>query len=85
MRQLTPFGIRSSESIHSGNVTQSQSIPSCMASNEMASLRDIISIERSRSSGFMGAKPKPQLPRVTDVTPCQPEMVQYGSHWICES
>ncbi len=38
------------------------------------------SIARSRALGLTGAKPKPQLPSTTDVTPCQPEIVQYGSH-----
>lgn len=33
-------------------------------------------IESSRSSGRQGAKPKPQLPITTVVTPCQPEPVQ---------
>ena len=51
----------------------------------MASLRVIVSIARSRSSGRTGAKPNPQLPITTDVTPCQPEIVQYGSQWICAS
>ncbi len=37
-----------------------------------------MSRDRSRSAGFTGAKPKPQLPSTTDVTPCQPEIVQYG-------
>ena len=45
----------------------------------MASVRVMVSIERSRKSGFTGAKPKPQLPSTTDVTPCQPEIVHHGS------
>ena len=51
----------------------------------MASVRTIVSIERSRKSGLQGAKPNPQLPSTTDVTPCQPEIVQYGSQRICAS
>ena len=39
----------------------------------------------SRSAGVTGANPKPQLPMATDVTPCQPESVQYGSQRICAS
>jgi hypothetical protein len=30
-------------------------------------------------SGRAGANPKPQLPMATDVTPCHPDSVQYGS------
>ena len=45
----------------------------------MASVRTIVSIERSRKSGLQGAKPKPQLPSTTEVTPCQPEIVHHGS------
>ena len=77
--------MRSSVSSHSGKEIQSQIIPSFIESNGIASVRDMVSIERSRSSGRTGAKPKPQLPSTTEVTPCQPEIVQYGSHWICAS
>ena len=35
--------------------------------------------------GCTGAKPKPQLPITTDVTPCQPESEQYGSQKTCAS
>ena len=76
MRQLTPFGIRSSDCSHSGKVTQSQSMPAFMDSKGIASVRDMVSIARSRPSGGTGAKPKPQLPSTTEVTPCQPEIVQ---------
>ena len=72
--------MRSRLASHSGNVTQSQIMPSFMESKGMASVRDMVSMARSRPSGTTGAKPKPQLPSTTDVTPCQPEMVQYGSH-----
>ena len=54
------------------------SMPSLIDSIGMASVRTIVSIERSRKSGLHGAKPKPQLPSTTEVTPCQLEMVQYG-------
>ena len=83
--QLTPLGARSSESRYSGIVSQSQFIPARMASYGIASVRVIVSIERSRKSGLTGAKPKPQLPSTTEVTPCHPEIVQYGSHRICAS
>lgn len=42
----------------------------------MASTRDIDSITRSRLAGATGAKPKPQLPSTSEVTPCQPDSVQ---------
>ena len=42
----------------------------------MASVRTMVSIERSMKSGLQGAKPKPQLPSTTDVTPCHDDVVQ---------
>jgi hypothetical protein len=47
-----------------------------MASSGMASTRVMESIIRSLISGLTGAKPNPQLPMTTDVTPCQPDSVQ---------
>jgi hypothetical protein len=82
---LTDFGVRSTLSRNSGKVTQSQGMPSCMHDKGMASLRVIESMARSRSSGLTGAKEKPQLPMTTDVTPCQPEIEQYGSQKSWES
>ena len=86
-RTLTPFGMRSRVSRYSGMVSQSQfgSIPSTIDANGMASVRTIVSIERSRKSGLTGAKPKPQLPSTTEVTPCQLEIEQYGSQCTCAS
>ena len=72
-------------SSHSGIVTQSQSSPLRIASSPIASVRDIVRIAISRSSGRTGANPNPQLPSTTVVTPCQPEIVHHGSHWICAS
>ena len=51
----------------------------------MASVRTMVSIDRSRKSGRTGAKPKPQLPSTTEVTPCQPEIVHHGSQRIWAS
>ena len=31
------------------------------------------------------AKPKPQLPITAEVTPCQPDVVRYGSQKSCAS
>ncbi len=56
------------------------SMPSRMASIGMASVRTMVSIDRSRKSGLQGAKPNPQLPSTTEVTPCQLEMEHHGSH-----
>jgi len=36
----------------------------------------MVRIARSVSSGFTGAKPKPQLPMTTEVMPCHPEIVR---------
>src|SRR5260221_4187843 len=77
--QLTPLGERSKESRYCGMVSQSHDIPSFIEANGMASVRVIVSIERSRKSALTGAKPKPQLPSTTEDTPLQPESVQYGS------
>ena len=55
---------------------QSQRIPARMACMGMASMRHIISMLASRSSGCVGAKPNPHWPMVSEVTPCQPESVQ---------
>jgi len=51
-----------------------------MASIGMASVRTMVSIDRSRKSGLQGANPKPQLPSTTEVTPCQLEIEHHGSH-----
>ena len=82
---LTPLSVRSSESRYSGIVSQSQFMPWRIDSYGMASVRVIVSMERSRKSGLHGAKPNPQLPSTTEVTPCQPEIVHHGSQRICAS
>ncbi len=82
---LTDFGARSTLSRNSGYVTQSHGMPSSMQLIGTASLRLTVNIARSRASGLTGAKEKPQLPITTDVTPCQPEIEQYGSQNSCES
>jgi hypothetical protein len=81
---LTPFGVRPMLSRNSGNVSQSHGMPACIVLSGTASFRERLSIARSRSSGRHGAKPKPQLPMTTLVTPCQPDMVHQGSQntWL---
>jgi hypothetical protein len=64
---------------HPSALTQSQGIPAFIDANGIASLRVIVSIERSLSSGLTGANPKPQLPITIEVTPCQLDILQYGS------
>ena len=65
-------------------MTQSQGMPTRMVSRGTASLRDRLSMARSRPAGSHGAKPNPQLPITTLVTPCQPDMVHQGSQntWL---
>ena len=60
-------------------------MPSTIDAMGMTSVRTIVSIERSRNSGFTGAKPNPQLPSTTEVMPCHEEVVQYGSQRIWAS
>ena len=59
-----------------GKVSQSQSMPAFMVASGIASTRSIDSIARSCWSGRVGAKPKPQLPMATEVTPCQLEQLR---------
>ena len=51
----------------------------------MASTRVIDFMAYSRMSGSTGANPNPQLPMATEVMPCQPDSVQYGSQKIWAS
>ena len=46
----------------------------------MSSTPSIRPISQSWRSGCTGAKPTPQLPITTVVTPCQPDGVSSGSH-----
>ncbi len=71
--------------MNSGYVSQSNRSAACIDASGIASVRTIVSIARSASCLRTGAKPKPQLPITTDVTPCQPEIVRYGSQKICAS
>ena len=84
-RTFTDLAVRSTESRNSGNVTQSQGMPSCIDLSGIASVRTMVSIARSRESGCTGAKPNPQFPMTTLVTPCHPDNEQYGSQKSCAS
>jgi hypothetical protein len=76
---FSAFGVASTLSRNSGNVTQFHGMPWRIDSYGIASTRVIERIAYSRSSGCTGANPKPQLPMATDVMPCQPDSVRYGS------
>jgi hypothetical protein len=76
---LIPSPARWRLSRYSPKLTQSQRIPSRIDASGIASTRDISSIARSRSSGRIGAKPKPHIPIITVVTPFHAELVAYGS------
>ncbi len=54
-----------------GKVSQVHLMPSARAAPGMSSTPSISSISQSCWSGFTGAKPTPQLPMTTVVTPCQ--------------
>ena len=78
-------GIESSSSRYSGNDSQFQLIPSARAVPGMSSTPSISWISQSRRAGSAGAKPTPQLPMTTVVTPCQPDGVISGSQVACPS
>ena len=69
----------SSSSRYSGNDSQFHVMPSSSAAPGMSSTPSISWIRKSRSSGRAGAKPTPQLPITTVVTPCQPDGETSGS------
>ncbi len=72
-------GMRSRASRYSGKVSHSQRMPSCRAVPGMSSTPSMSSISQSRLAGSTGAKPTPQLPITTVVTPCQPDGASSGS------
>ena len=67
------WGRRSSASRYSGKDCQSHASPSVSATPGMSSTPSISAISRPWSAGTAGAKPTPQLPITTVVTPCQEE------------
>ena len=72
-------GVRASASRYSGKVSHCQRMPSESAAPGMSSTPSISPISQSRSCGRTGAKPTPQLPITTVVTPCHDEGVSQGS------
>ncbi len=79
---FTPSLLRSMLSRNSGKLSQSHFIPAFMQDSGIDSVRSMRRIARSRSAGLTGAKPKPQLPIATVVTPCHPESEAYWSHLL---
>ena len=67
------------KSRYSGNDSHPQRIPSVSAVPGMSSTPSISATSHSRFSGNTGAKPTPQLPMTTVVTPCHDDGVRYGS------
>ena len=63
-----------------GNVSHSQFRPAASTGLGISSTPSIRSISAPRCSFFTGAKPTPQLPNITVVTPCQHDGVSSGSH-----
>jgi hypothetical protein len=60
-------------------------MPAASAAPGMSSTPSINPISHSCRSGRTGAKPTPQLPITTVVTPCHPDGVSNGSHVACPS
>ncbi len=71
--------MRSTASRYSGKLSHSQWIPSASAVPGMSSTPSINLIRYSWLPGRTGAKPTPQLPITTVVTPCQHEGVSSES------
>ena len=71
--------------MYCGNVSKHQSIPALSASIDMPSTFSRVRTMMSRCSGRVGATPKPQLPMITLVTPCQDDGVRSPSQRIWAS
>ena len=69
----------SSTSRYSGNVSHPHVMPSFSAVPGMSSTPSMSWISQSSWPGRTGAKPTPQLPITTVVTPCQHDGVSSGS------
>ena len=65
---------------YSGNDSQPHWMPSLSAAPGMSSTPSISPMSHSWRSGATGAKPTPQLPITTVVTPCQHDGVSRSSH-----
>jgi hypothetical protein len=74
-----------SASMNSGKLSQSHCRPASRTLRGISSTFSMISMSQDRASGRTGAKPTPQLPITSDVTPCQAEGASTGSHIACAS
>ena len=63
--------VASSASRYSAKLSHCQSMPSCSAVPGMSSTPSMSSMRKPSLPGRTGAKPTPQLPITTVVTPCQ--------------
>ena len=79
------LGKDSNVSRYSEKLSHCQSIPSDRAAPGISSTPSINSIRKSLSFGLTGAKPTPQLPITTVVTPCQLDGAKTGSQVACPS
>jgi hypothetical protein len=71
--------------MYSGKVSHVQGRPSVMTTPGMSSTPAITSTSTSWSSWRQGAKPTPQLPITTVVTPCADEGVRRSDQMDCPS
>ena len=78
-RRRAASASRSTASRYSGNVSHSHWMPADSAAPGMSSTPSIRPMSQSCLSGCTGAKPTPQLPITTVVTPCQHVGVSSGS------
>ena len=76
----TVWGSRSTASRYCGKVSQPQVMPSLSAVPGMSSTPSMSWTSHPSDPGRTGAKPTPQLPMTTVVTPCQALGVRNGSH-----
>jgi hypothetical protein len=65
---------------YSGKDSHPQVMPSASAVPGMSSTPSMRAISQSWRSGRTGAKPTPQFPMTTVVTPCHEDGVSSGSH-----
>ncbi len=66
--------------MNSGNDCQFHARPSASTTPGMSSTPSMSSMRRAWSSGRTGAKPTPQLPATTVVTPCHDEGIMRSPH-----
>ena len=75
----------SSASRYWGKVSQFQGRPSVITTSGTSSTPSMTLTRMSRCSGLQGAKPTPQLPMTTEVTPCPDDGASRFSQVACPS